>query len=365
MLLADLGADVVKIEPPAGDPMREWPPIVLGPGGRPFSFNFASINRNKRSVVADLKSQDDRKTVRRLCGECDVIVENYRAGVMSRLGFGFEDVAADHRGLVYCSITGYGQTGPYAQRGAFDVAVQGMSGLMSVTGEEDGPPVKCGVPVGDFVAGLYSSFTILAARDQVASTGQSVHLDCSMLNCLLGISALQTSEYWGTGVPARRLGSAHPRNAPYQAFMASDKPFILAAGSDKLWWEVCQAVGMLELRDDARFVNQFARAAHAKELAGVLQPVFSARPADEWLVEFDRRGVPSAPVYNYAEVLDDRHVRLSGLIRDFHLPNGVDTSTVAFPVGMTGYDFELFRPAPESGEHTEEVVAEWLGEAQA
>ncbi|MBD5655209.1 MAG: CoA transferase, partial [Candidatus Eremiobacteraeota bacterium] len=174
MLLADLGAEVVKVESPEGDGMRVWPPIVEDDEGKPFSLNFASLNRNKRSIVANLKDPDDLARVRELCGVADVLIENYRPGVMKRLGLGFDDVSALRSTIVYCSISGYGQTGPYANRGAFDVVVQAMSGLMSVTGEEDGPPVKCGVPVGDFTAGLYAAYSILAARRVAERDGHAV-----------------------------------------------------------------------------------------------------------------------------------------------------------------------------------------------
>jgi len=238
MLLADLGADVVKIEAPDGDGLRAWPPVVTGDSGDAFSLNFASLNRGKRSVVANLKDRAQVERVLALCACADVILENYRPGTLERLGLGFADVAKRNPSIVYCSISGYGQTGERARNGAFDVVVQGASGLMSVTGEPDRPPVKCGVPVADFTAGLYAAYTIVAAHGRAVREQRPVHLDCAMLDCLLGVSALQTSEYWGTGKAPARLGSAHPRNAPYQAFRASDAPFIVAAGNDSLWGAV-------------------------------------------------------------------------------------------------------------------------------
>src|SRR5512142_2533648 len=217
-LLADLGADVVKVErPDGGDGMREWPPVSINDAGDGFSENFASLNRNKRSVTADLKSTDDIARLRELAARADVLIENFRAGVLARLGLGFEALRAVNPGLVYCSISGYGQSGPYAKRGAFDVTVQAASGVMSVTGEEGGAPVKCGVPIGDFCAGLYAAYTILAALRRREATGEGAFIDCSMIGSLIGVSALQTSEYFGNGKAPRRLGSAHPRNAPYQA----------------------------------------------------------------------------------------------------------------------------------------------------
>ncbi len=264
-LFADLGADVVKIErPDGGDDMRRWPPISAGSSGPGYSENFASVNRNKRSIAVDLKDAAQVARLRKLCGKADAIIENFRPGVLDRLGLGYATLSADSPKLVYCSINGYGHAGPYASKGAFDATVQGMSGVMSVTGETDGPPVKCGVPIGDFGAGLYAAFCITAAILQARQTGHGAFIDCSMLAGLLGIAALQTSEYFGTGKTPRRLGSAHPRAAPYQGYQASDAPFMIAAGNDKLWHDVCEAVGMPQLKSDPRFETNTLRAQNQK-----------------------------------------------------------------------------------------------------
>lgn len=364
MLLADLGADVVKVErPDGGDDMRRWPPLVEGPGGEAFSENFASLNRNKRSLAVDLKDAAQVERLKRLCLQADVIVENFRPGVLARLGLGFDSLGALNPRIVYASVSGYGQTGPYATKGAFDVAVQAMSGVMSCTGEAGGGPVKCGVPVGDFAGGLYAAYCILAALREVERTGKGAHIDCSMLGALLGFSALQTSEYFGTGVPAKPLGSAHPRNAPYQAFHGSDRPFVIAAGNDKLYGDVCEAVGMPQLHEDPRFIDQKSRAKNQRELAALLQPAFSTKTSREWLEEFDRRGVPCAPIHDFAEVLADPHVAHMGWVEPLTLPNGVETKTVGFPIGISNFAFEIYRRPPGLGEHTEEVHAEWARRA--
>lgn len=362
LLLADFGADVVKVEnPDGGDGMRQWPPLVAGSDGdERFSGNFASLNRAKRSLVADLKDAAQVARLRELCATADIVLENFRPGVMDRLGLGHEALSERNPALVYCSLTGYGQSGPYAKKGAFDVTVQAISGVMSVTGEEGGAPVKCGVPVADFTAGLYAAYTVLAAHGEARRTGRGTHVDCSMLGCMLGISALQISEYFGTGVAPRRLGSAHPRNAPYQGFQASDKPFAIAAGNDKLWGEVCDAVGLPALRQDARFVNQALRARHQHELADILQPRFAERDAAHWLAEFDRRGVPCAPINDFADILADPHVADMGIVHTVDLPNGVRTPTIVYPVRMKGYTFEAGSRPPRLGEHTEEVYAQWM-----
>ncbi len=360
-LLADLGADVVKVERPGtGDGMRQWPPLTANAEGERYSENFASLNRNKRSVAFDLSDSGDLERLSGLCRSADVILENFRPGVMQRKGLGYDDLAADNPGLVFCSISGYGQTGPYSNRGAFDVTVQAISGLMSVTGEDTGGPVKCGVPVGDFGAGLYAAYCIVAALYKRDTTGRGAFIDCSMLGSLVGIAALQTSEYFGTGQPAKRLGSAHPRNAPYQAFRAADDYFVIAAGNDKLWRSVCDVVSMPDLVEDPRFTSQELRAKNQKELEAILEDVFRTGSAAHWIDEMVNHGVPASPINDYSEVVEDEQVRHLGLVRELELPNGVTTRTTGFPVGISGHDFTLYRSPPRLGEHTDEVIAEWV-----
>ena len=359
LLLADWGADVVKIEPPGGESLRGWPPVTTGPDGN-YSLNFASVNRNKRSVCIDLKHEPDAETAWRLIDRADILLENYRPGVMKRLGFGYEPVHRRNPKLVYCSVSGYGQTGPYAQRGAFDVAVQGMSGMMSVTGERDGPPAKCGVPVADFTTATMAAFGCMVGLRSAEATGAGPHLDVSMLSCMLAISALQTSEYWGTNRAPVRLGSAHPRNAPYQAFQGSDgKWFIIAAGNEKLWRSVCEITRMPHLLSDTRFTTQLGRATNQQDLADALAPVLSSRPASDWLSMLDAVGVPVAPILDYAEALNNEHVLASGLIHPMELPNGTQTSTVGNPVKMSGYEFEVFQRPSLPGEHRQAVLDDW------
>jgi crotonobetainyl-CoA:carnitine CoA-transferase CaiB-like acyl-CoA transferase len=361
-LLADMGADVVKVErPDGGDGMRSWPPLSENKEGEVFSENFASLNRNKRSITANLKDPADVERLKSLASVCDIVIENFRPGVLGRLGLGYEALSATNEKLIYCSISGYGHTGPYSSKGAFDVTVQGMSGLMSVTGEPDGNPVKCGVPVGDFCAGLYAGYTVLARLLQVRQSGKGGYIDCSMLGSLIGVAALQTSEYFGNGSAPQALGSAHPRNAPYRAFRASDDYFIIAAGNDRLWAEVTEAVGMPELANDERFKTQQLRAANQDEMLNLLQPVFEQQTADYWLVEMDRRGVPCSPINGYPEILSDEQVEHLQLVRPLRLPNGVETKTTAYPVLMQDYEFNVYREPPELGAHNDDILNEWLG----
>ncbi|UYM07743.1 CoA transferase [Solicola gregarius] len=357
-LLADLGADVVKVEPPGGDQMRAWPPFATDADER-FSHNFASVNRNKRSVVADLKDATDLDRVRGLVSAADVVVENYRPGVLDRLGLGYPAVSDGHNGLVYCSISGYGRNSPYVDDGAYDVVIQGMSGLMSVTGDRDGAPAKAGVPVGDFTAGLYAAYTIAALLPQVRERGRSVHVDCPMLDCLLGVSALQTSEYWGSGREPARLGTAHPRNAPYQAFSAADGDFTVAAGNDRLWAAVAEVVGVSELVDDPRFVTQVDRARHQYELQSLLQERFTAEKREHWLAELRARGVPCGPVNTFGEMLADPHVVATGLVEPIEVPVAGSTPTIVFPVRIEGENPRLDRGAPRLGADAD-VYDEWV-----
>ena len=360
MLLADLGADVVKFESPAGDMMRNWPPVETGPDGTRYSHNFASLNRNKRSVSLDLKDSRDLSLARRLIARADVVLENFRPGALDKLGLGYHDVAELNSTVIYCSVSGYGQQAPCATRAAFDVAVQAASGLMSVTGEEHGGPVKCGVPVGDFVAGLYAVVSVLAAIRARDRDGVSVHIDCSMLGGLLGVAALQTSEYFGTGRAPARLGTAHPRNAPYQAFIASDRPFVMAAGNDRMWADLCELLDLERLIDDERFSSQAARAANHRELAEILGETMRTRTADEWIAVLDEAGIACAPVNDFSEALADPATVALDLIRELELPNGIVTRTIAYPAVMSTHRSEIVLGPPALGTHRDAVVKDWL-----
>ncbi len=351
MLLADLGADVIKVEPPGrGDTLRSWPPLNDG-----YSENFASLNRNKRSVALDLKNPDDRARAEALIREADVVIENNRPGVMDRLGLGFEAMRAHNPRLVYCSISAYGQTGPRAQEGGFDLTMQAMAGIMSVTGEAGGAPVKCGVPIADFSSGLYAAFSITAALRAVAGGGEGTHVDVSMLGATLGIAALQTSEFFGSGKDPAKLGSAHPRNAPYQAFRAHDTWFGMAAGNDALWKSVCRVVGRMDLFEDARFTDTSRRAANQVALREILEEIFASADAATWLDRFREAGVPCAPINTYSQVLADPQVEHMGWIEPITLPNRQATRTFGAPVRFSGYDTRIRRPPPALGEHDAEV----------
>ncbi len=353
MLLADMGADVIKVEPPGGDSMRSWPPLSAG-----FSENFASLNRNKRSIALDLKAEDDLDIARRLIRSADVVVENNRPGVMDKLGLGHGRFRDDRPQLVWCSISAFGQTGPRARDGGFDVTVQAASGIMSVTGEESAPPVKAGVPVSDFGAGLYAAFSIVCLLNAVARGGTGGAIDVSMLGANLGISALQTSEFFGTGRDPKPLGSAHPRNAPYRAFQALDGYFVLAAGNDKLWASVCEVIEQPHIVRDERFMTTTDRAANQEALRHLLEEIFTKRPVSHWVEAFRRAGVPCEPIMRYSQVLADPQVAAMNWVRDIELPSGTRTKTVGPIVAIDGRTAGIHRAPPPLDADRAAILAE-------
>jgi crotonobetainyl-CoA:carnitine CoA-transferase CaiB-like acyl-CoA transferase len=351
MLLADLGADVIKVEhPEGGDTLRSWPPITDG-----YSENFAALNRNKRSVTLNLKDPADIAKARRLIMAADVVLENNRPGAMARLGLGYADVQQWAPYVVYCSISAYGQTGPRAGEGGFDLTVQAMSGIMSVTGEPGGAPVKCGVPIADFTAGLYGAFSIVAALRAAEKTGRGTHIDVPMLGATLAIAALQISEYFGTGRDPVKLGSAHPRNAPYQAFKARDTWFGMAAGNNALWHAVCEVVGRPDLKTEARFASPALRAKNQDELRVLLEDIFSAADAEVWLQRFRAAGVPCAPINSYSQVLADEQVAHMAWVQEVALPNSATTKTFGSPVRFSQQAPGIRLRPPALGEHNDEV----------
>jgi crotonobetainyl-CoA:carnitine CoA-transferase CaiB-like acyl-CoA transferase len=347
MLLADMGADVIKVESPEGDGMRTWPPHSGG-----YSENFASLNRGKRSVVFNLKSPADAERARQLCLSAGVVLENFRPGVMKRLGLGYEALAKDKPALVYCSISAFGQEGPRSQEGGFDVSLQAIGGVMSVTGEPGGAPVKSGVPLTDFAAGLYAALAVTAQLREVERSGKGRHIDVPMLGTTLAIAALQTSEYFGSGKDPRKLGSAHPRNAPYQAFKCKDGYFVMAAGNDDLFRRACEGFECVALLEDGRFASTALRAKNQEALKELLEKKFASLTAEQCLGIARKQGVPCAPINTYSQALADPQVEHYGWVQPLELPGGARTRTFSSPLSTS---FRVARP-PALGEHTEEVL---------
>lgn len=353
MLLADLGAELIKIEhPDGGDGLRAWPPLTAG-----FSENFASLNRNKRSVTLDLKSASGKAAALSLCARADVVIENNRPGVMGRLGLGFDDIRAANPKIVYASISGFGQEGPRANDGGFDVTVQAIAGVMSVTGTPDGDPVKCGVPISDFSTGLYAAFAVAAALRAVAEGAPGRHIDVSLQGATLGVAALQTSEFFGSGKVPQRLGAAHPRNAPYEAFRAKDDWFVMAAGNDKLWHGVCRIIGRLDLATDPRFLTNKDRAQHQGELKLLLETVFGTRDAAHWIDACREAGIPCGRINDYRAALSDPQIEAMGFVQEITLPGGTRTRTFGCPIRLDGETLPIRRNPPALGEHNAEILA--------
>jgi formyl-CoA transferase len=335
--------------------MRQWPPL-----SGDFSENFASLNRNKRSVVLDLKLPEDLAAARSLCLGADVVVENFRPGVMARLVLGYDTLAVQAPHLVYCSISAYGQSGPRASEGGFDVTLQAVAGVMSVTGEPGGAPVKCGVPLTDFAAGLYAAFAISAALCAVRAGGPGRHIDVPMLGTTLAIAALQVSEFFGSGRDPVKLGSAHPRNAPYQAFRCSDGYFVMAAGTDELYRKACVCLGLAHLVDDPRFASTSDRARNQDALRAMIESAATTRTATQCLALLRDAGVPCAPINTYSAALADAQVEHYGWVQPLQLPNGVVTRTFMDPLSTAALPR---RPPPALGQHTQEILAE-IGHAK-
>ena len=353
MLLADMGADLVKIEKPSGDDLRHWPPLNNG-----YSENFASLNRNKRSVVLDLKQDEGRHAAFELCAHADAVLENNRPGVMQRLGLDYESLRTVNPKLVYCSLSAFGQSGPFAEQGGFDLTIQGASGIMSVTGEQQGAPVKCGVPLSDFCSGLYAAFAIASMLKQAKQSGRGAHVDISMLAASLGIAALQTSEYFGNGVDPKPLGSAHPRNAPYQAFKAKDGYFVMAAGNDRLWQAVCDVMQREDLAADERFASTTLRAQNQAVLCELLELEFAHKLAREWIELFSGAGVPCGPISGYGEALAHPQIVHNKLVQPIDLPTGDQTRTFLSPILINGEVAPVRLNPPALGEHTEAILDE-------
>ncbi len=352
MQLADLGADVVKVEPPGGDPAR-----YMGHRVGTDSTGFAALNRGKRGIVLDLKTDAGREAVRRLASRTDVLIENFRPGVMAAFGLDYAPLAALNPRLIYASISGYGQTGPDAGKGGFDLIAQGASGLMSVTGEPGGAPVKAGVPLTDLGAGLFALAAILAALHHRHATGRGQFIDTSLFEAGLALSVWESAEHFGGGAP-RPLGSAHRFLAPYQAIRCSDGYITIGAGTDRLFADMAGALGHPEWTRDARFEEAAARVRHRDDLIPLIEALTSTDTRAHWLALFSSRGIPCGPINSYAEAFADPQVAARGMVVEAEHPSLGTTRTVGTPIKMSETPAVAAGRAPQLGEHTVEVLRE-------
>jgi crotonobetainyl-CoA:carnitine CoA-transferase CaiB-like acyl-CoA transferase len=357
LMLADMGADVIKVEKtPNGDDTRSTVPPKIGNEAAAFLM----MNRNKRGIVLDLKTEGGKQVLRRLIETADVLVENFGPGVMERLGFGYEDLRKGHPALIYCSLAGFGRTGPYKHRRGFDLVAQAMSGIMSFTGERpEGLPVKCGAPLSDITAGLLATMGILAAYAHRLETGQGQWVETSLYEAALVQTYWQSAIALATGKAPRAMGSAHPLNAPYQAFAASDGWIVVGGANQKNWLRLVEALGAPELADDPRFLTGADRVAHLKELESELSARFKTKPAQYWLDVLEAKGVPCGPVHNMLDALSDPQTLAREMVVEVGHTTLGPVKTLGLPVKFSTTPGKVRTGAPLYGEHTREVLREY------
>jgi crotonobetainyl-CoA:carnitine CoA-transferase CaiB-like acyl-CoA transferase len=355
LMLADMGAEVVKVEKLAGDDTRRMlPPDVKGE-----SAAFMMMNRNKRGIALDLKQGDGREALLRLLDRADVVIENYRKGTMEKLGLGYDTLKARNPGLIYCEISGFGRSGPYAERGGFDLIAQGMSGLMSITGEGPGrPPVKVGAPVTDITAGILAAMGVSAAYAHKLQTGEGQKVDTSLFEAGIVHSYWQSAIAFATGVSPGAMGSAHPLNAPYQAFRTADGWVNIGAANQKNWERLVEILGRPELGSDPRFVTNDKRMANRPALEAALNKVFETKTTDAWLAILEEGGFPAGPVLSIGEMHEDPQALAREMIVATDHPVAGRVNTLGLPVKFSATPGGIARPAPVLGQHSREVLAE-------
>ena len=355
MLLADMGAEVVKVEEPGvGDEARRIGPFLNG-----VSTYFISINRGKKGLTLDLKAEAGRRLFLDLVGQADVLVENYRPGVMKRLGLDYPTLHNRYPDLVYAACSGFGQTGPYAERAAYDMIVQGMGGIMSITGEMGGTPVRVGVSIGDLGAALFTTIGILAAICHARATGEGQLVDVGMLDCQVALLENAIMRNLATGEVPRPLGSRHPSIAPFEAFPAADGQVILAVGT-KQWARFCEAIDRRDLIEHPHFATNALRAEHVDELREILAPIAGQKPVAVWIQEMGAIGIPCGPVNTVDKVVNDPQVLAREMLVNAIDPEAGPVSMAGFPVKLSATPGAIQGPAPRLGEHTVTVLTEWL-----
>jgi crotonobetainyl-CoA:carnitine CoA-transferase CaiB-like acyl-CoA transferase len=363
--LADLGAEVIKIERPGmGDDSRAFgPPWVKDAQGRETkdSAYFTSANRGKKSVTVNLQQPEGQALVRALAAKSDVLLENYKYGDLQRYGLGFDDLKIINPRLIYCSVTGFGQTGPYKERPGYDFMIQGMGGMMSVTGEPGAEPQRAGVPIADIITGMYASIAICAALAHRAHSGQGQHLDLALLDSQIALLAYQNTNYFATGKPPGRIGNLHPNIVPYQPFRAADGEVILACGNDNLYRKFCEAAGRPELASDPRFETNGKRVENRVELTRLLGEIFRKRSKKDWVALLDAAGVPNGPINDIAQVFAEPQVQARGVKIEVEHPVAGKLPMVASPMRFSATPLEHRTPPPLLGEHTEEILRGVLG----
>ncbi|MFP4347809.1 MAG: CaiB/BaiF CoA transferase family protein [Desulfococcaceae bacterium] len=358
MMLGDLGADVIKVErPELGDDTRHWDPPSAG-GEAAY---YLCVNRNKRSLTVNLKEAEGREIIRELARKSDILIENYKVGTLDKMGLGYEEIKKVNPGIIYCSITGFGQNGPYKDKPGYDFMIQGMGGIMSFTGDPEGPPMKVGVAIVDITAGLFASSAILAALRHREKTGAGQYIDIALLDSVVAWLANVGSNYLISGQLPRRFGNAHPNIVPYEPFMAEDGVYIaLAVGNDPQWRKFCKLAGIEELAEDPRFATNAARVNHREELIPIIREKMLDRPAEEWLKLLDENKIPCGPINTLDKVFSDPQVLEREMVADVPHPTAESFKMAASPMKLTETPCEITRHPPLLGEHTDEVLKEML-----
>ena len=366
---ADLGAEVIKIERPGvGDDTRSWgPPFLKDKDGNETddAAYFLSANRGKKSVTVDITTPEGQGLIRNLALECDVLLENYKVGGLKKYSLDYESLSRVNPRLVYCSITGFGQTGPYSPRAGYDFLIQAMGGLMSVTGEAEGMPgggpQKIGVALSDILTGLYTTIGALSALAYRDKTGRGQHVDMALLDVTIAATANQAMNYLVTGNAPAMMGNAHPNIVPYEAYKAADHYIILATGNDGQYQRFCSVAGRPDLATDERFATNRARVGNRAVLGPILNEIIAAKPRAFWLEELERVGVPCGPINNLEQVFNDNHVQARGARQEVEHSVGGSIPTVANPIRFSESPIEYDQPPPLLGQHTDDVLAEMLG----
>jgi crotonobetainyl-CoA:carnitine CoA-transferase CaiB-like acyl-CoA transferase len=365
MMLGDFGADVIKVElPERGDESRNWGPPFVGDPSETYpgeSSYFMAINRNKRSITVNLKSSEGQQIIKRLAAESDVFVENYRTGALEKMGLGYEHLRALNSRLIYCSISGYGRTGPYADRPGYDFIIQAEGGIMGVTGPEEGPPYRVGISIIDITTGIFASSAILAALHARELTGEGQLIDISLLDTSIALLSNVASNYLVGGVEPSRMGNAHFNIAPYEVFRARDRWFTLGAANAKQWEMLCEVIGQPELKDDPRFMTNKDRVANRAALAKILNDAFSKCDANEWLNKLRGADIPSGLINTIQDVFNHPQAAVRGFEVETQHPTAGLVGLPGFPYKMSQTPAKLHRPPPLLGEHTQEVLIELLG----
>ncbi len=353
MILADMGAEVIKIEVPVkGDDTRTYgPPFVDGE-----SAYFLSVNRNKKSLTVNLKTPEGKEIIRKLIAKSDVLLENFRRDYLQSIGFDYETVHKLNPKLIYCSITGYGHTGPMADSPGYDLAVQGMSGLMNLTGDPNGPPFKLGTSIADILAGIYATQGILLALIARHRMGKGQKVDISLLDGQVSLLTYQAGIYFLTGKSPTRKGNQHPTICPYETFATQDRYINIACGNDKLWIQFCNLLDLKDIVNHPKFATNPKRVENHDELFNILQPILKQKTADEWLALFDKNGIPAGPILNVDEILNHPQIQARDMVKELPHAKGMNVKVTGIPVKLSDTPGSIDSAPPTLGQHTDEVL---------